>query len=182
MELATGSEAEEDVRRRLSDLFDRHSLDRWTFSDRVVVAEGATPHSHPVITLATEYPHDTALLCSYLHEQLHWWSTSCPGAAVGHADRVFGVLRERYGMLPARPPEGCGSQRSNLIHLHVCWLEVEVLAELFGWQWARRRAEHVPLYRSIYRAVIEDREELRKLFVPAGMELPAAEEHQADHR
>ena len=178
LELATGSEAEEDVRRRLTELFDRHSLARWTFSERVVVAEGATPHSHPVITLAAEYPHDAALLSTYLHEQMHWWSMSCAGAAADQADRVFGVLRQRYGALPAEPPEGCGGQRSNLIHLHVCWLEVEVLAELFGWEWARKRAQRVPFYRSIYRAVVEDRDALRNLFVPAGMGLPAAGEHE----
>ena len=146
------------------------------------MAEGATPHSHPVITLATGYPQDAALLCSYLHEQLHWWSMSCPGAAAGQADRVFGVLRQRYGALPAKPPEGRGSQRSNLIHLHVCWLEVEVRAELFGWEWAHERAQQVPFYRSIYRAVVEGRDELLKLFVPAGMGLPAAGDHEVDRR
>ena len=103
---------------------------------------------------------------------------SCAGAAGDQTDRVFGVLRQRYGTLPAKRPEGCGSQRSNLIHLHVCWLEVEVLAELFGWEWACKRAQRVPFYRSIYRAVVEGRDELLNLFVPAGMGLPTAVEHQ----
>ncbi len=182
LELASGSEAEEEVRQRLVDLFERHSLVRWTFSDHVVVAEGATPHSHPVITLTTGYPHDAALLASYVHEQLHWWSMACPGAAAGRDDRVFDILRQRYATLPIKPPEGCGSKRSNLIHLHVCWLEVEALAELFGREWAKKRAQHVPFYRSIYRIVLEKRDELRNLFVPAGMGLPGGEDRrEGDH-
>ena len=181
IELASGSGAEKDVRERLTDLFERHSLARWTFSDHVVIAEGATPHSHPVITLGTGYPHDGALLSSYLHEQLHWWSMTCPGAAAGCDDQVFDILRRRYATLPVEPPEGCGSERSNLIHLHVCWLELEVLAELFCWESVRERAERVPFYRSIYRAVVEGRDDLRDLFVPAGMGPPGAEAQESEH-
>ena len=181
LELASKSEAEEDVGRRLVDLLERYSLARWTFTERVVIAEGATPCSHPVMTLGTGYPHDTALLCSYLHEQLHWWSLTCPGATAGRDRRVVEILRSRYQTLPVDPPEGCGSERSNLVHLHVCWLELEVLAHLFGWQWAERRAQRVPFYRAIYRTVVEDREELRSLFVHAGMGLPQSEEHEGKH-
>ena len=181
LELASKSEAEEDVGRRLVNLFECYPLARWTFTDRVVIAEGATPRSHPVITLGTGYPHDTALLCSYLHEQLHWWSVTCPGATAGRDRPVVEILRSRYQTLPIDPPEGCGSERSNLVHLHVCWLELEVLAHLFGWHWAEKRAQRVPFYRSIYRAVVEDRDELRTLFVHAGMGLPASEEHQGNH-
>jgi len=181
LESATKSKAEEDVGRRLCDLFERYPLARWTFTDRVVIAEGATPCSHPVMTLSTGYPHDIALLCSYLHEQLHWWSVTCPGATADREGRVVEILRSRYQALPVDRPEGCGSERSNLVHLHVCWLELEVLAHLFGWRWAERRAQQVPFYRSIYRAVAEDRDELRTLFVPAGMGLPASEEHEGRH-
>ena len=181
LEFASESEVEKDVGRRLVNLFERYSLARWTFTDRVVIAEGATPRSHPVITLGTGYPHDTALLCSYLHEQLHWWSVTCPGATAAGDGRVLEILRLRYRTLPVNPPEGCGSERSNLVHLHVCWLELEVLAHLFGRHWAERRAQHVPFYRSIYRAIVEDRDELRRLFVHAGMGLPQSEEHEGNH-
>jgi len=179
LQLASGSAAEADVGQRLMNLFERYSLARWTFSDAVVIAQGATPHSHPVITLGTGYPYDTALLCSYLHEQLHWWSLTCPGATAGRGGRVFESLRLRYPTLPTKPPEGCGSERSNLVHLHVCWLEIEVLAQLFGWQWARKRAQRVPFYRAVYRTVAADRDELRDLFVPIGMGLPGGGEHEA---
>jgi hypothetical protein len=181
LELRSGSKPEDDVRQRLMKLFEQHALIRWTFSDHVVIAEGATPHSHPVITLATAYPHDTALLCSYLHEQLHWWSTTCPGVRAGRFEHVLEILRQRYATLPVKPPEGCGSERSNLIHLHVCWLEVEVLAQLFGYDWAKTRAQRVPFYRSIYRAIVQDRFELRRLFVSAAMGLPNADQHDRDH-
>ena len=54
--------AERAVAQRLTDLVERYSLARWSFTDRVVIAQGATPHSHPVLTLGTDYPHDGALL------------------------------------------------------------------------------------------------------------------------
>src|SRR5689334_8992508 len=116
---ANGSASELSVRDALVRVRDKYDLHAFEWTDRVDIVEGAVPHSHPVLTLSERYRStDEELLATYLHEQLHYWSMQCPGAADGRDERVFETLRERYP-LPLDPPRGCGDEFSNLIHLHV---------------------------------------------------------------
>ena len=170
---ASGTQAEVRTKAMLEDLSRRLDLQRFVVTTDVVIQEGENAHSHPVLTLGTDYPMEAALLSSFLHEQMHWWSTTCSGAgdarAAGH---VEGALETSFPDLPLDPPEGCGTHRSNVIHLHVCWLELEALATLFGAEWATQRVLRRPGYRAIYRAVVEHREPLRQLFDAHGHGLP----------
>lgn len=127
IELVNGTPEEESVRRDLESLLDRFDLSRFLITWEVRVEEGVTPHSHPVLTVAPGYPHEGSLLATYLHEQMHWWSMACPGASDARDEAVFEALGSRFADLPLDPPEGCGTTLSNLIHLHVCWLELEAL-------------------------------------------------------
>lgn len=171
--LANGTAAEAAVQRDLESLFDRFDLSRFLITRDVRIEEGVLPHSHPVLTLSPGYPHEGALLASYIHEQMHWWSMECAGAADGRDEAVLEGLGVEFNDLPLEPPDGCGTVMSNLIHLHVCWLELEALAALMGEEWALQRVLIKPYYRAIYRAVVERREDLRDLFSAAGMGLPA---------
>lgn len=48
-------------------------MQRWIRTRDVVVEEKAIPHSHPVLTLNTQYlKNDNALLATFIHEQFHW--------------------------------------------------------------------------------------------------------------
>lgn len=169
--LAGDSPTERRTKADLESLLVRYNLDRFLFTEDVVIEDGVIPHSHPVLTLSTSYPNEPALLSTYLHEQLHWWSISCPGAMDGRDEVVYEAFRDRFD-LPLDHPDGCGDELSNLIHLHVCWLEMEALASLFGMEWAVARVRRIPHYKAIYTTVADERESLGDTFRAAGMGLP----------
>ncbi len=169
--LATGSPAEVVTKVSLDSLLDRLDLSRFLITDEVVIQDGVVPHSHPVLTLTTGYPHEAALLSSYIHEQMHWWSMACPGGKDGRDDIVLRDLGATLS-LPLEPPDGSGDEISNLIHIHVCWLELEALAQLRGDAWAEERVLRIPHYRAIYAAAVEHRALLRSAFEEAEMNLP----------
>ncbi len=120
--LASGTEAEQQTGGQLLGLFAKYPLDKWRYAERVVIEEGAIPHSHPVLTLNTQYLHDRRhLLTDYVHEQMHWFSL-----LEGTSEAAERAIEEFHGMypdLPTRRPEGCGSEYSNYLHVLVCYLE-----------------------------------------------------------
>jgi hypothetical protein len=48
------------------------------FTKKVVVEEGAIPHSHPVLTLNTRTKDELSILQTLLHEQFHWYVKEHP--------------------------------------------------------------------------------------------------------
>ncbi len=173
IDLAHDSQAERRTRDDLLDVRASYSLARYEITSRVQIDDrAALPHSHPVLTLYTDWLDREDLLTTYLHEQMHWWSMECPGAKDGRDEGIYAALGEAHPDLPLDLPEGCGDLLSNLIHLHVCWLELEVSARLLG----RRRAVEVivrkPYYRAIYRRVIEQSAAFAALFAATGMGVP----------
>lgn len=172
-----GSEAEEHTAGTLRDVMARVNCERFILTPDVVIDEVVRGgRSHPVMTLGTGFPHEGALISTFIHEQMHWWSLMCPGSVDERGTRVEAELLERFGSLPEEPPEGAGSMESNLIHLHVCWLELEALTILFGDEWALQRARRQPSYKAIRGAVIEDRTYLGQLFDTNDLGLPPARE------
>lgn len=155
--LASGTKAEQQAGGQLLGLFARYPLDKWRYADRVLIKEGAIPHSHPVLTLNTQYLHDPRhLLTDYIHEQLHWFAL-LNGVSSG-AERAIEELRRAYPDLPVRHPEGCGSEESNYLHVLVCYLEYRGLSELIGSEKARTILEQKDYYRSIFRLVLDETE------------------------
>ncbi len=158
VELVTGSPREARHRDRLLALFEQHDLRKWHFTDRVQIEEGGLCHSHPILTLNTPlWPDEIHRLAAYLHEQIHWF-TLLPASA--EPDRcVEAEWRRRYPAIPVAPPEGCGSEFSNYLHLTVCYFEHRALIELVGLAEARRVRESKiqrGIYRSVNRTVLQD--------------------------
>ena len=170
--LVTGAPEEARVKEALERIRERHAIGPFERTRDVRIERGVIPHSHPVLTLSDRYGGDDEfLLASYLHEQLHWWSMECPGALDARDEAVYERLAEDYP-LPLEPPEGCGDQFSNLIHLHVCWLELEALSGLLKPERAEEILLFLPYYRAVYRTVVANRSDLAERFSAADMGLP----------
>lgn len=160
IELASGSSAETQVRDWLVELLDELPLSRWRFTDRVRIEAGARSHSHPVLTLGTGYPGKTAVLSSYVHEQVHWFSAALPRPS----DEYRREITQRYPSPAVGAPEGADDLFSTYLHLHVCFVEFMALSELKGEGWARAFLPGIPYYRWVYRTVLDDTDSLRELF------------------
>jgi hypothetical protein len=151
--LANESEREQATRYQLCALLQRHSLDRWQFTDVVRIEQGAIPHSHPVLTLNTYLLGDDArLLAVYVHEQLHWFCHHHEAAS----NRAINDLRAVYPVVPVGLPEGAKSEFSSYLHLAIGYLECAALIELLGPGEARRVLEGWTYYTWIYDTVLRD--------------------------
>lgn len=150
----------------------RWDISAWLYTNRVIIQAGAIPHSHPVLTLNTRCLHDDlSALGTLLHEEIHWGVIKQPGSAWRTLD---GVLRQRYPSLPLTPPEGCGSERSNYLHLVVNYFELTALAQLVGEDAARANVSERQYYKAIYRIVLEDERDLAALFAGCRAQLSPA--------
>jgi hypothetical protein len=153
IELANDSKRERATQDQLLTLLQRHNLERWQCTDVVRIEQGVVPHSHPVLTLNTYLLGDDArLLATYLHEQLHWFSTQHQDAT----ELAIDELRRVYPVVPVGLPEGAKSEFSSYLHLVICWLEHAALAELLGPIEARRVVESWSHYTWIYATVLRD--------------------------
>ena len=104
VETATGAADELAVAATVQRLIDEHDISDWMFTDRIVVdRDTRIPHSHPVLTLNTNYrDDDNDILGDIIHEQMHWFvlaDQSALGAAICE-------MRERYPNSPDGPPAG----------------------------------------------------------------------------
>lgn len=152
---ASGSPPEEATRAQLERLPQRYDLSPWTFTEEVMIQEGAIPHSHPTLTLSTRHLDDDGLLLStYLHEQLHWRM----GTVRERAWAAVEDFATRYPDLPTDLPQGSGDKIGTYFHLIICPLEIASVLALAGEDEARRVldfwcGDH---YTAIYRIVRDD--------------------------
>lgn len=174
--LANGTEKEQLLQESLLNLFHRYSLDKWLYTEAVRIEEGVIPHSHPVLTLSpqtrgTDYLTDSGqLLGTYLHEQLHWFLLlENKFEAYKNASAEF---RSLYPGLPTERPAGCGSERSNYLHIQVNYLEYRALRELLGEAEARGVIEKIPHYTDIYGLTLRDYGQIGKVMTERGL-IPA---------
>jgi hypothetical protein len=157
IELKKGSPEEVQTRDQLQRLLKTHDLAHWIFTRKVVIdgTPRLIPHSHPVLTLSTEYLKDDELLLStFVHEQLHWYLEENQE----RARPALEELRKLYPDAPSGPPGGGRDLESTYRHLIVCYWEIraakELLGELRGFQVAQFWAnDH---YMWIYRKVLEE--------------------------
>ncbi len=170
------SDTERALRDQLLELFSQYDLSKWQYADTVYIEDGVLPHSHPVLTLSpvtrsTRYLHKPEqLLHAYIHEQMHWFSLlDDPKRTPG---RLETVIRARYPELPTKRPAGCGSERSNYIHVEVNFLEYQALRELLGIERATELVAGFPYYTAIYALVLEDYDALETLFLENHLILP----------
>lgn len=163
IELANGSFQEALTRDMLFELFAAYPLDKWRYAERIRIKDNVIPHSHPVLTLASQPDRHNPLrlLSSYIHEQLHWfWLLE------QHADRrrqVWQVIRTTYSNIPVSPPEGCGSERSNYLHVAINYWEYLALTELVDEETARSFIERKPYYKAVYGLVLTEGKTIRSI-------------------
>ncbi len=120
----------------------------------VIDEKAGIPHSHPVLTLNTNYTgKELQLLSVFVHEQLHWFAI----AREQDRDRAIAELEELFPNLPTQPPDGSSGRFSSYQHLIVCYLEFIALKELVGEEKAREVIEFWAghHYRAIYQLVLD---------------------------
>lgn len=180
IELKKGSPEEARTRDQLQRLLKEHDIERWIFTRKIVIdgTPNLIPHSHPVLTLGTEYLKDDELLLStFVHEQLHWYME----ANFERARPALEELRKLYPDAPSGPPWGARDLESTYLHLIVCYWEVraakELLGELRGFQVAQYLAhDH---YMWVYRKVQEEGYKIGPIIHKHGL-VPDAKRLQAN--
>jgi hypothetical protein len=123
------------------------------------------------ITRSTRYlGNPEQLLHAYIHEQLHWFDLLID------PERTSGTfnteIRSRYPDLPTKRPEGCGSERSNYLHIEVNFLEYQALRELLGVERATELVTSFPYYTAIYALVLRDYAEVGEILTKNGIVVP----------
>lgn len=148
-------------------LFKTYNLDKWFFTEQAIIEDGATPHSHPILTLSpktrsTNYlGNSDALLANYLHEQLHWFL--CLKEKHSSSKKAILELENMFPDLPIGFPDGCRSKYSNYVHIIVNFLEYQALVELFGFERVVKRMQEVKYYKVIYRSVLEHTQKIQRI-------------------
>ncbi len=153
--LETDAQEERAVAAQLRDLLARFDTSRYWWTNRVRIAAGELPHSHPVLTVGTrQYDNEHMLLADFIHEQLHWYlderDEQCSAA--------MSDVRRRFPAVPAGYPDGARDETSTYLHLVLCPLEHVALTDLLGDAAADRvrafwQQDH---YRWIYQTVEDD--------------------------
>lgn len=148
----------------------RHDLARYEYTRLVQVVPAGPTHSHPILTLGTRFADtEDQLLATYLHEQMHWYLWRFGGPDHDPIAPFFDELVRRYPKAPTRLPEGARNYEQTYLHLVVCRLELEAVADLIGRERTDVLCDTVWGYRWIYRTVRLDWEALGALLAGHGL-------------
>ncbi len=171
VDLDEAQRAAERVRGWLVSLRDRHAgLAAYEYTRHVRIIPASTTYSHPILTLGTRFADsEDHLLATYLHEQMHWYLWRFGGLDHDPVAPFFDELVRRYPKAPTRLPDGARNYEQTYVHIVVCWLELQAVAEFIGWERAAALAETNFGYRWIYRTVVRDRDALGQLFQAHGL-------------
>jgi hypothetical protein len=153
--LAHGNTAEVETRDQLHRLLKAYDLSGWVWTRKVVIENGAVPHSHPVLTLNTRHLKDDFLLLStFVHEEYHWYET----AHARETSAAIAELKAKYPGLPVGGLDGAGDQESSYLHVIVCYAEWQKMKALVGAERAYKVMEFWAgdHYRAIYRLVLDN--------------------------
>ena len=112
------------------------------FQKKIIIEEGATAHSSPIVTLNTGPKYKIGVLAQFLHEQIHWIENGREQEMV----EAIGELKIIYPNAPIGRPEGGVNEKSTYRHLIICRLEFLALTELLGLE----KAKEVVLKNSNY--------------------------------
>jgi len=153
--VAHGTAAEVETCDQLQRLLKEYDLSDWVWTRKVIIQQGAIPHSHPVLTLNTRHlKNDLLLLSTFVHEQYHWYETAHPRETSG----AIADLKAKYPGLPVGGLEGASDEQSSYLHVIVCYAEWQKMRALVG----ADRAHQIMLfwagdhYRAIYRFVLDN--------------------------
>lgn len=120
-EIVFTEQKKEEAREQLRRILSRYKLDPWIFTNEIQIELGVDPHSHPILTLNTEYlDNDEAQLSVFLHEQAHWF-------VYQQSDKTEQVIEELKAAFPDAP---ASADYGTFRHLIVGWLELDGMTEL----------------------------------------------------
>lgn len=126
--VSTASEHSREVHtaRELRQLLATHDLSGLQWTSRVIINGHEVPHSHPVLVLNTQAQGDH-LLGTYVHQQLHWWTTTHPGLTGAIAD-----THHAWATVPTHHGGGAATTAQTRLHLIVCHLERRAMHHIAG--------------------------------------------------
>jgi len=169
--LVNGTLREQQTKDQLMHVFEQYNLEKWLYTERIQIEGNVIPHSHPVLTLNTQYSNYTqALIATYIHEQIHWFVLLIEKAESAYT--AMGIFRHMYPGLPVGLPDGCGDDWSNLLHIEVNYLEYRGLTELFGSEAARQGIVRKEYYKKIYELILRETEKVGEMIAHHGLLLP----------
>jgi hypothetical protein len=146
---AHGSDAEQDGAAALRAVLDKYDLRRWMLTDLVTIDDTIIGgFSHPLTLSPPRLRRPGLALTTFLHEQLHWMESPGTESAIAEAS-------ERWPDPPPLPA-GCRSAESTWLHMSVCALEYQSLAEIIGSTAAAEELSQHRVYSWIYSQILED--------------------------
>jgi hypothetical protein len=161
--LKNNTDKESQKREQIAKLIQQYDLKKWWFTDDIIIDETTrSPFSHPVLTLTASMPNnDPAALSQLLHEQIHWFEDERPE----EVESTITALKALYPSVPVGYPEGARDEFSTYLHIAVCLMELDALAELLGKQQAQNviATNGKYFYKWIYSTVLQDQEKIRQL-------------------
>jgi hypothetical protein len=160
--LAHGNAAEVETRDQLQRILKAYDLSGWVWTRKIVIEEGAIPHSHPVLTLSTRHLKDDLLLLStFVHEEYHWYET----AHARETSAAIADLKVKYPGLPVGGQDGARDEESSYLHVIVCYGEWYKMKALVGTERARQVMEFWAgdHYRAIYKLVLNNEAAVRDI-------------------
>lgn len=153
-------------RTQLRRLLSEHDLEPWIFTRVVRIEPYTVPTSHPVLTLSTRYLDDDAgQLATFAHEQIHWFAEE----RETDTDRAMEDLRALYPAPPDHEEVGTRSEESTYLHLVVCWLELDAMAQLIGEERARQLMSEKSYYGWVYERVLDDTDRIGAVLAKHGL-------------
>lgn len=157
-----GTEVEKSVKARLEGLLSKHDLETYLYTKEIMIQTGTIPHSHPVLTLNTNFENDIYLLSTFLHEQMHWYSLSKEYDNEALGNTIF----KMYPEVPTELPQGAGTTQGTYLHILICYLEYHTLSQVISKEAAE---EHMRFmtgkhYTWVYKTILQDENKLHDLF------------------
>ena len=157
IQLKHNSEREQRTKAELERVLSTYDLRKYTFTNKVVIEDGAIAHSFPEITLNTRFlDSDDELLSSYIHEQLHWYLREHDA----QQKAAIMELRQMYPHVRVGLPEGADSEYSTYGHLVDCYLEIQADRELLGPKRTEQVIKDKPWYTWIYKTILRDEQKI----------------------
>ncbi|MDZ4380544.1 MAG: hypothetical protein U0942_04305 [Parvibaculum sp.] len=169
IDLSEAKRAAEIVRDILGRLRSNFELAPYEYTKNVRIAPGEIPHSHPTLTLNTMIRGEEQLLCTYLHEQMHWYVTWYSYANRAGWQAISQAIRQMVPSVPVPFPQGAHTEASSYLHIVINWLEVEAAAALLGRSAAVEIASKNFVYSGIYALVLDDWDNLGRLYLKHGL-------------
>lgn len=118
----------------IEELRTKFNLDHIEYTHQIRIAPLEIPHSHPILTLNTQFidtgmPGKLKLLAQYVHEQIHW---GLDLHRKQETQKAITFFEDHYADLHSSFPETAQDRYSTYLHVIVNWLELDYLRRLLG--------------------------------------------------